>query len=215
VLAHTERRPRILIADDHSIVAEGLRSLLEKNYEIVGIVQDGRRLLDEAPKLKPDVIVLDIGMPLLNGLDAAERLKASLPSTRFVFLTMQDSANLAAAALNLGSVGYVLKYAAMSELLMAVSEVLQGRAYITPKLRPENWAVQEARARQFSKEFTPRQHDVLQLLAEGRSMKEIAGILKVSEKTVMFHKYNIMEAFNLRNNAELVLFALKHHLISS
>ena len=215
MLAHTERRPRILIADDHSIVAEGLRSLLEKNYEIVGIVQDGRRLLDEAPKLKPDVIVLDIGMPLLNGLDAAERLKASLPSTRFVFLTMQDSANLAAAALNLGSVGYVLKYAAMSELLMAVSEVLQGRAYITPKLRPENWAVQEARARQFSKEFTPRQHDVLQLLAEGRSMKEIAGILKVSEKTVMFHKYNIMEAFNLRNNAELVLFALKHHLISS
>ncbi len=208
-------RPRVLIADDHSIVAEGLRSLLEKNYEIVGIVPDGRRLLDEAPRLKPDVIVLDIGMPLLNGLDAAERLKTSLPATRFVFLTMQDDANLAAAALNLGSVGYVLKYAAMAELLTAVSEVLHGRSYITPKLRPENWAVQEARARQFSKEFTPRQHEVLQLLAEGRSMKEIAGILNVSEKTVMFHKYNIMEAFNLKNNAELVLFALKHHLISS
>jgi DNA-binding NarL/FixJ family response regulator len=208
-------RPRVLIADDHSIVAEGLRSLLEKNYEIVGIVQNGRRLLEEAPKLKPDVVVLDIGMPLLNGLDAAERLKTALPGTRFVFLTMQDDANLAAAALNLGSVGYVLKYAAMSELLTAVSEVLQGRSYVTPKLRPENWAVQEARARQFSKEFTPRQHEVLQLLAEGRSMKEIAGILNVSEKTVMFHKYNIMEAFNLKNNAELVLFALKHHLISS
>lgn len=207
-------RARVLIADDHSIVAEGLRSLLEKSYEIVGIVQDGRRLLDEAPRLKPDVIVLDIGMPLLNGLEAAERLKTSLPGAKFVFLTMQDDANLAAAALSLGSVAYVLKYAATSELLTAVSEVLQGKSYVTAKLRPQNWAVQEARARQFSKDFTPRQHDVLQLLAEGRSMKEIAGILKVSEKTVMFHKYNIMESFNLKNNAELVLFALKHHIIS-
>jgi DNA-binding NarL/FixJ family response regulator len=209
------RRPRVLIADDHSIVAEALCSLLEKNYEIVGIVQDGRRLLDEAPKWKPDIIVLDIGMPLLNGLDAAERLNASLPGTKFVFLTMQDDANLAAAALRLGSVGYVLKYAATSELLTAFSEVLQGRSYVTQKLRPENWAVQEVRARQYSKEFTPRQRDVLQLLAEGRSMKEIAGILNLSEKTVMFHKYNIMESFNLKNNADLVLLALKHHLISS
>ncbi len=209
------KRPRVLIADDHSIVAEGLRSLLEKSCEVVGLVQDGRQLLVEAPKLKPDVIVLDISMPLLNGLDAAERLKESLPGTKFVFLTMQDDANLAAAALDLGAVGYVLKHAATSELLKAVSEVLQGRSYVTLKLRSDDWATRQARARQFSKELTPRQQEVLQLLAEGRPMKEIADILKVSEKTVMFHKYHIMESFNLKNNSELVLFALKRHLISS
>lgn len=206
---------RVLIADDHSLVAEGLRSLLEKRYDVVGIVGDGRELLVKAPELKPDVIVLDIGMPLLNGLDAAERLKLRLPEAKLVFLTMNDDPNLAAAALNLGAVGYVLKHAAASELLKAVSEVLQGRAYVTAKLRAENWAVRETRARQFSKELTRRQQDVLQLLAEGRPMKEVADILKVSEKTVMFHKYNIMHAFNLKNNAELVLFALKRHLISS
>ena len=153
-------------------------------------------------------------MPLLNGLDAAERLKESLPATKFVFLTMQDDANLAAAVQKLGVVGFVLKHAAASELLSAVSQVLEGKTYITPRLRAENWAVHETRARQFSKELTPRQLEVLQLLAEGRPMKEIADILQVSEKTVMFHKYHIMETFNLKNNAELVLFALKHHLIS-
>ena len=209
------KHPRVLIADDHSIVAEGLRSLLEKSCEVVGLVQDGRQLLIEAPKLKPDVIVLDISMPLLNGLDAAERLKESIPGTKFVFLTMQDDPNLAAAALDLGAVGYVLKHAATSELLKAVSEVLQGRSYVTLKLRSDDWATRKARARQFSKELTHRQQEVLQLLAEGRPMKEIADILKVSEKTVMFHKYHIMESFNLKNNSELVLFALKRHLISS
>jgi DNA-binding NarL/FixJ family response regulator len=210
----SRNRPRVLIADDHSVVAEGLRSLLEKKYDVVGMVANGRELLAEAPKLKPDVIVLDIGMPLLNGLDAAARLSSSVPQTKFVFLTMKDDPNLAAAALKLGAVAYVLKHAAASELLKAVSEVLQGRSYVTSKLRAENWAVRDARAQQFSKELTPRQQEVLQLLAEGRPMKEIAGILKLSEKTVMFHKYHIMESFNLKNNAELVLFALKHHLIS-
>jgi len=212
---HSTARFRVLIADDHSIVAEGLRSLIEKGYEVIGIVRDGRELLVEALKMKPDVIVLDIGMPLLNGLDAAERLKSLLPKVKLVFLTMNDDPNLAAAALNLGAVGYVLKHTAASELLKAVSEVLEGRSYITAKLRPENWAVREARAQQFSKDLTPRQQEVLQLLAEGRPMKEIADILKVSEKTVMFHKYHIMQSFNLKNNAELVLFALKRHLISS
>jgi DNA-binding NarL/FixJ family response regulator len=208
-------RSRVLIADDHSVVAEGLRSLLEKKYEVVGIVPDGRELLVQASKLKPDVVVLDIGMPLLNGLDAAERLKSSLPLTKFVFLTMKDDPNLAAAALKLGAVAYVLKQTAASELLKAVSEVLQGRSYVTAKLRAENWAEREARARQFSRDLTPRQQEVVQLLAEGRPMKEVADILKVSEKTVMFHKYHIMQSFNLKNNADLVLFALKRHLISS
>ncbi len=213
-LDRSTNRLRVLIADDHSVVAEGLRSLLEKRYDVIGIVRDGRELLVKAPELKPDVIVLDIGMPLLNGLGAAERLKSSLPQAKLVFLTMNDDPNLAAAALNLGAVGYVLKHAAASELLKAVSEVLQGRAYVTANLRAENWAVRETRARQFSKELTRRQQEVLQLLAEGRPMKEVADILKLSEKTVMFHKYQIMHAFNLKNNAELVLFALKRHLIS-
>lgn len=208
-------RARVLIADDHSIVADGLRSVLEKSCDVIGIVQDGRQLLIEAPKLKPDVIVLDIGMPFLNGLDAAERLKPLLPGVKFVFLTMKDDPNLAAAALNLGAVGYVLKHSAVSELLKAVSEVLQGKSYVTPKLQAENWAVREARAQQLSKDLTPRQKDVLQLLAEGRRTKEIADILNVSERTVMFHKYHIMNAFNLKSNADLVLLALKHHLISA
>jgi DNA-binding NarL/FixJ family response regulator len=214
VSEQSRSRVRVLLADDHSIVAEGLRSLIAKEYDVIGIVRDGRELLAEAPNLKPQVIVLDIGMPLLNGLDAAEQLKHILPDLKFVFLTMKDDPNLAAAALNLGAVGYVLKHAAASELLKAVSEVLQGRAYVTAKLRAENWEVRETRARQFSKEMSPRQQEVLQLLAEGRPMKEVAAILKVSEKTVMFHKYHIMQSFNLKNNAELVLFALKHHLIS-
>lgn len=155
--SHPMMRPRLLIADDHGIEAEGLRSLLERNYDVIGVVQDGRQLLAEAPRLKPDVIVLDIGMPQLNGLDAGERLKSSCPAAKLVFLTMKDDANLAAAALKLGAVGYVLKHAAASELLEAVSAVLQGRSYVTAKLRPENWAIREARARQFSKDLTPRQ----------------------------------------------------------
>lgn len=207
-------RPRVLIADDHSVVAEGLRSLLEAQCEVIGVVSNGRELLSEAPALKPDVIILDIGMPLLNGLDAAQRLASILPKTKFVFLTMQDDANLAAAALNLGPVGYVLKHAATSELLTAISSVLQGKSFVTAKVKTENRFDREMRARQFSKELSPRQKDVLQLLAEGRHMKEIAETLKVSEKTVMFHKYRIMDSFNLKSNAELVLFAIKHHLIS-
>jgi DNA-binding NarL/FixJ family response regulator len=208
-------RPRVLIADDHSIVAAGLRLVLEKSCDVIGIIQDGRQLLIEAPKLKPDVIVLDIGMPFLNGLDAAERLKPLLPGVKFVFLTMMNDPNLAAAALNLGAVGYVLKESVVSELLKAVSEVLHGKSYVTPRLQAENWAVREARAQQLSKGLTPRQKDVLQLLAEGRRTKEIADILNVSERTVMFHKYHIMQSFNLKSNADLVLLAIKHHLISA
>ena len=206
-------RQRILLADDHATVGEALRSLLSESYDVVGIVPDGRALLTEATQLKPDVIVLDVAMPLLNGLDAGARLKETLPNAKLVFLTMKDDPNLAAAALKLGTIGYVLKHSAASELLRAISEVLRGKSYVTSKLRPENWAVREARAQQFSKSLTPRQREVLQLLAEGRPMKEIAHILKVSEKTIMFHKYHLMESFNLKSNAELVLFALKNGLI--
>lgn len=214
LVQNSARAPRVLIADDHCIVAESLRSLLEKSCEVVGVVHDGRELLIQAPQLNPDVIVTDIGMPLLNGLIAAGRLKQSLPHAKFVFLTINDDPNLAAAALNLGNVGYVVKSGAAQELLTAISEVLRGKSYVTARLRPENWAVAEQRAKQFSKDLTPRQTEVLQLLAEGRPMKEVADILKISERTVMFHKYHIMEEFNIRSGAALVLFAAKHHLIS-
>ncbi len=206
-------RIRILLADDHAMVVEGLRALLENSYEIVGVAADGRAMLEVACKLHPDVIVVDVSMPSLNGLDAAERLKTLLPDVKLVFLTMQDNSNLAAAALRLGAVGYVLKHSAASELMTAISAVLQGKSYVTPKLRPENWAVREARAQQYSKELTPRQREVLQLLAEGRGMKEIAAILEVSNRTIMYHKYHIMQEFNLKNNADIVLFAIKQHLI--
>ena len=209
-------RPRILLADDHTMVIEGIRSLLEeKGHDVVGVVSDGRALVDAAPRLKPDVVILDISMPLLNGFDAAARLKQLLPKVKIVFLTMKDDPNLAAAVLGLGPVGYVLKHSAASELLTAITEVLRGKPYVTPRLKPENWAVREARARQFSKDLTPRQREVLQLLAEGHAMKEVGGILNVSEKTVMFHKYHIMRSFNVRSNAELVLLALNQGLISA
>jgi len=208
-----DSRPQILIADDHPVFAESLRLLLEKSYGVVGTVSDGRALLIAAAKLKPDVIVVDVGMPLLNGLDAAQRVLKQSPKVKVVFLTMQDNPNLAAAALEIGPVGFVLKHSAGSELLKAIGEVLRGKSYVTPKLRSDDWVVMRQRARQFSKELTARQRDVVQLCAEGRPIKEIAGQLNLSEKTVEFHKHHIMDAFNLKNNADLVLFALKQGLI--
>ncbi len=208
-----DSRPQILIADDHPVFAESLRLLLEKSYGVIGTVSDGRALIAAAARLKPDVIVVDIGMPLLNGLDAAQRIRERLPKVKVVFLTMQDDPNLAAAALEIGPVGFVLKHSAGSELLKAIGEVLRGKSYLTPKLRSDDWVVMKQRARQFSKELTARQRDIVQLCAEGRPIKEIAGQLNLSEKTVEFHKHHIMEAFNLKSNADLVLFALKRGLI--
>lgn len=207
-------RPRILIADDHAIFAESLRVFLEKTYTVVGIVANGWAMVDEAIRLSPEAIVVDFGMPSLNGLEAAQRIKKVAPRTKFIFLTMHDDPNLAAAALELGPIGFVLKHSAGSELLKAIDQVLRGRSYLTPKLRPADWVETKARARQFSKEMTPRQKDVVQLLAEGRGMKEAAEALDLSVKTLEFHKRQIMDVFSLKSNAELVLFALKKGLIS-
>jgi DNA-binding NarL/FixJ family response regulator len=205
---------RLLLADDHAIFSDALRLYLEKDFDIVGVVSNGRALIDEAIKLKPDIIVVDVGMPLLNGLDAARRIRELAPKIRFIFLTMQDDPNLAAAALELGPVAFVLKHSAGSELLEAINEVMRGHSYLTPKLRATDWVEAKARAQQFSKNMTPRQRDIVQLFAEGRPMKEIAGLLHLSEKTVEFHKHHIMVAFNLKNNADLVLFALSQGLIA-
>lgn len=207
-------KPQVLIADDHTVFADGLKLLLEKNYNVVGSVTNGRALVTQAARLKPDVIVVDVGMPLLNGFDAAQRVREQQPGVKLVFLTMQDDANLAAAALELGSVAFVLKQQAGSELLKAIDQVLSGKSYLTPKLRSDDWVVMKERARQFSKELTPRQRDIVQLCAEGRSIKEIAGHLNLSEKTIEFHKHHVMESFHLKSNADLVLFALKQGLIS-
>jgi DNA-binding NarL/FixJ family response regulator len=207
-------RPQVLIADDHVVVADALRVLLEKNCRVVGIVADGRALVREAARLQPDIVIVDVGMPLLNGLDAAKRIREQLPKVKLVFLTMHDDPNLAAAALDLGAVGFVLKQSAGSELLRAIEQVLRGKNYVTSRLRSNDWVVMKQRVRQFSKELTARQRDIVQMCAEGRPIKEIAGHLNLSEKTVEFHKHHIMEAFNLKSNADLVLFALKQGLIS-
>ncbi len=209
-----DQRPSLVIADNHAMFAEALKFYLEKVYRVVGVVTNGRALIAEALRLQPNVIVADVGMPLLNGLDAARRIKAQASKINFIFLTMQDDPNLAAAALELGPIGFVLKSSTGQELLEAIDHVLHGKPYLTPKLRAEDWFATRARARQFSKGLTPRQKDVVQLLAEGRAMKEVAGLLNLSEKTVEFHKQHIRESFNLRSNADLVLFALKQGLIS-
>jgi DNA-binding NarL/FixJ family response regulator len=205
---------RLLIADDHLIFADALKVYLEKKYLVVGVVADGRALINAALSLKPDAVVADMAMPVLNGLDAARRIKEQAPNMKFIFLTMRDDPNLAAAALDLGPIGFVLKHSAGPELLEAIDSVLRGESYLTRKLRSEDWVTTRARARQFSKALTARQKDIVQLFGEGRAIKQIADVLNLSEKTVEFHKHHIMVAFNLKNNAELILFALKEGLIS-
>jgi DNA-binding NarL/FixJ family response regulator len=207
-------RARCLIADDHLIFSDALRLYLGTACDIVGVVPDGRALVDEAISLRPEIVIVDVGMPLLNGLDAARRIKELAPKVKFVFLTMRDDPNLAAAALELGPIAFVLKHSAGSELLQAIEQVLRGRSYLTPKLKTGDWVEAKARARQFSTEMTSRQKDIVQLVAEGRSMKEIAGLLQLSQKTVEFHKHHIMLSFNIKSNAGLVLFALNRGLIA-
>jgi DNA-binding NarL/FixJ family response regulator len=207
-------RPRVLIADDHTVFAEALCVYLEKKFDVIGVVADGRAMLEQSNRLRPDVIVADVSMPLLNGLDAARRIREKTPNVKFVFLTMLDDLNLAAAALELGPVAFVLKSSGGLELLKAIEQILHGRPYVTPKMKVGDWVAAKARARQFSKDLTKRQRDIVQLFAEGRPMKEIAGILSLSEKTVEFHKHHIMETFDIKTNADLVLFGLKHGLIA-
>jgi DNA-binding NarL/FixJ family response regulator len=207
-------RQRLLIADDHAIFAEALKTYLERAYQVVGMVPDGRALIEEALRLRPDVIVADVAMPILNGLDAARKIRELTPNVKFVFLTMRVDPNLAAAALELGPIAFVLKSSTGTELLRAIDLVLQGKSYLTPQLKSDDWVATRIRARQFGKELTTRQREIVQLFAEGRPMKEIAWMLNLSEKTVEFHKHHIMEAFNLKSNAGLILFALKHGLVS-
>jgi DNA-binding NarL/FixJ family response regulator len=205
--------PRVLLADDHTLLLGAFEKLLAAECEIVGQVSDGRALVAEAERLKPDVVVLDIAMPLLNGLEAARQIKPMLPRIKLVFLTMHEDADLAAEAFSAGASAYLLKRSAASELLTAIQEVMKGRSYVTSLIAGglvESLRLGEGR---LTHELTARQREVLQLLAEGHSMKEVASLLKVTPRTVAFHKYTMMENLNLKSTAELIQYAVKHHVV--
>lgn len=207
-------RPRILLADDHTLLLDAFRALLEPEFEVVATVVDGRSLLDECARLHPDVVVLDIAMPLLNGLDAGRQLTARRDAPKLIYLTMNPNPDLAGEALKFGAVGYVLKSSAATELTQAIREALRGRSYITPLITREVVG-SLAGPKDARPELTSRQREVLQLLAEGRSMKEVADILNVAPRTVAFHKYRMMEQLRLKTSAELIRFAVRESLVAS
>jgi DNA-binding NarL/FixJ family response regulator len=209
-------RPRVLLADDHRLIREAFARLLEPDCDVVGAVADGRALLEAAPVLRPDIVVLDVAMPLLNGLDAARQLRRLTPEVKVIFLTVSEDPDLTAEAFRAGASGYLLKNSAASELVQAIQEVFQGRSYVTPLAMGGlvGSFLQEPGPAKKAEGLSPRQREVLQLLAEGRTMKEIAGILHITARTVAFHKYAMMEELGIKTSAELVQFALKHHVIA-
>jgi DNA-binding NarL/FixJ family response regulator len=208
--------PRVLIADDHTIVAQGLESLLKESFDFVGTVTDGRALIEAADRLKPDVIVADISMPLLNGLDATRQLKSSGNSAKIVILTMHADPHLATEAFRAGASAFLLKQSAGEELVKAIHEILQGRAYLTPLIAKDMISVlMESKGEPSSEvKLTPRQREVLQLVAEGRTMKEVANILSISSRTAETHKYETMQVLGVKTTAELVQHAIKLRLVS-
>ena len=210
-------KPRVLLADDHKIVLEGLRSLLQSEFEIVGEVEDGRTLVSEAERLRPDLVVADISMPNLNGIDAARQIKKINERILIVFLTMHADVTYAAGAFEAGASGYVLKHSAPQELVSAMREAMKGQTYVTPMIAGDLIGAFQSGAPlkgELKAALSPRQREVLQLIAEGKSIKEIAAILRISTRTAEFHKYRIMEQLNIKTNAELVHYAVKHGIIS-
>ena len=209
------KRIRILLADDHTMICDGFRKLLEPEYEVVGTAGDGRALLKAAEELKPDLVLVDIGMPLLNGLDAARQLKKQMPRLKLIFLTMNPDSDVASEALRIGASGYLLKNSQGEELMKAVRTVVSGMPYVTPQVRQamEERFIEDPKAALRPKHLTRRHREILQMLAEGRSPKEIASILDISVRTVRFHKYQVMKDLGITSNAELVQYAIKHSLI--
>jgi len=208
-------RARLLIADDHTLLAEACKSLLEPEFEVVGIADNGRTLLRLACDLKPEVVVLDIAMPQLNGLDAGDQIRRLFPATKLVYLTMNMSPEVAAEAFRRGASGYIVKSSAAEELVRAIRRALKSESYLSPLITKETveFLLRSGDSSAEEKRITRRQSEVLQLLAEGMSMKEIAGVLNLKPGTVAFHKYRIMESLGLKTNAELLQYAIKHHLI--
>jgi DNA-binding NarL/FixJ family response regulator len=210
------KRPRVLLADDHKIVLEGLRGILEPEFEIVGAVEDGRTLVAEAERLSPDVVVSDISMPGLNGMDAARKIKKMDERIKIVFLTMHSDVSYAAGAFDAGASGFVLKHSAAQELITAIREAMQGRTYVTPMIAGgliDSYKNGNLRTAGPSAALSPRQREVLQLLAEGKSTKEIGAVLNISTRTAEFHKYRMMEQLKIKTSAELVQYAVKHGLL--
>lgn len=209
-------RPRVLLADDHLMLVEALKRVLEGEYDVVGSVGDGLALLKAAAQLQPNVIVLDIAMPMLNGLDACRQLKHDMAEVKLIFLTMNEDPYLVGEAFRSGASGYLLKQGAASELTKAINEVLKGGTYITPRVAEglANISMLAPEAREHAPQPTPRQRQVIQLLAEGRSLKEIAGLLNITMRTVASHKYRVMEMLQIKSSAELVRYAVKHRIVS-
>ncbi len=212
------KRPRVIMADDHSLILAGLRKLVEADCDVVAAVEDGRALIEAAERLNPDVILLDISMPLLNGLDAARQLNKAMPETKLIFLTMHSSPTYATQAFEAGASGYLLKRSAASELQQAIRSVLSGHHYLTPLITKDVLAAvlkqrTGPRGDSATTALTSRQREVLQLVAEGRGTKEIATILNVTVKTIEFHKAGIMRQLDLHSTAELTKYALTEGLI--
>jgi DNA-binding NarL/FixJ family response regulator len=206
--------PRVLLADDHHLLLGALEKLLQEDCQIVGRVSDGHALVAAAQQLKPDVIVLDVAMPLLNGLEAGRQIKQALRSVKLIYVTMNEDPDIAAEAFRAGASAYLLKRSTPVELLTAIREVMLGRSYVTPlvteQLVESLLKVEEHKAGQ---ELTSRQREILQLVAEGRSMKEIAGVLDITPRTVAHHKYRLMDQLHIKSTAELVQYAVKHNMV--
>ena len=210
-------RTRVILADDHKLILDALKTLLEREFEIVGTFGDGHSLVEAAPKLKPNVVVLDIGMPTMNGLSAGQRLKQLMPGVKLIYLTMNEDEDLAAEAFRLGANGYLLKSSAGSELVDAIRAVVRGGSYVTSLMTGEviGSFVNHFKNLKSTSHLTLRQKEVLQLLAEGRSMKEAAFILNVSPRTVAFHKYTMMEHLHIKSSAELVKYAMSSQMVTA
>jgi DNA-binding NarL/FixJ family response regulator len=207
--------PRVILADDHTIIVEAFSKLLEGHFDVVATVSDGRTLLETARQLKPDVVVVDVGMPLMNGLEAALRLKELLPALKIIFLTMNVDPGLAAEAMRRRASGYLLKSSAGSELILAIEMALKGKVYVTPKIAEgmQKVVINDPRPKELAKRLTPRQREVVQLLAAGKSMKEVASVLNVTPRTVAFHKYRIMVRLGLKTSADLIQFAVRSRIL--
>lgn len=210
------KRTRVLLADDHQMLADALKGVLEPKFEVVGTVRDGRELVEATAKLKPEVVVVDVAMPRLNGLDAARQIKQNMPEVKLIFMTMNEDPDLVGEAFRAGGSGFLLKQAAAFELTAAIDKVVKGGSYVTPRAAEgqANIELREPQARNRAAEPTPRQREVIQLLAEGRSMKEVASVLNITKRTVAAHKYAVMELLQLRTNADLVQYAIKQRIIS-
>src|SRR5436190_6855676 len=214
----SSNRSRILIADDHNLVAELCKQLLEPEFQVLGTVNNGRDLVRAAAELKPDVIVVDIAMPVLNGLDAGKQLKEALHTVKLVYPTMNTDPELALEAFDRGASGYLLKTCAASEMVLAVRDVLRGKTYWSPSLKQKveclRWEHRKI-VKEEDDRLTPRQREVLQLLAEGKVMKEIGDILHMTTRTVAFHKYRMMEVLDAKSNAELVRYAVRNDIVAA